>query len=357
MRIDSEKLKRTRELKGFSLRELANRTGIAIATLNKWETLDSARPFASKVKIVADALEIRMDELCIDEDQTYNDATPVLHNNKNQNLALAQENNIHIDARRSMIMEINLMSWNTELYIYGTRDKNGKIIKPFENAPANEIIQIVNNFICSKENPIVVLQEIPFKRKNENYKWERNEHFNSVKKFVEENGFEMFCLDSDEEYHIKMTVIIAKKGFLEEARSIKKSNKFVPVKIKKTNLEILGVHSDNAFELHEWIKQQKIYNPSIIIGDFNSGNYVKSQNDENIAVNRANYQMLTAGYIDACQGRYTTRYKEPTQIDHIHIKNSFEFNNRYTLKDAGVDDTITYSDHYPIYCTLEVTAQ
>ena len=129
------------------------------------------------------------------------------------------------------------------------------------------------------------------------------------------------------------------------------------VLVKKTNLEILGVHSDNAFELHEWIKQQKIYNPSIIIGDFNSGNYVKSQNDENIAVNRANYQMLTAGYIDACQGRYTTRYKEPTQIDHIHIKNSFEFNNRYTLKDAGVDDTITYSDHYPIYCTLEVIAQ
>lgn len=48
-------------------------------------------------------------------------------------------------------MEINLMSWNTELYIYGTRDKNGKIIKPFENAPANEIIQSLNKSSCLKK--------------------------------------------------------------------------------------------------------------------------------------------------------------------------------------------------------------
>ncbi len=248
-------------------------------------------------------------------------------------------------------MKINLMSWNTGLYSYGTKDKTGKIIKPFEDAPVNEIINVVNKYMESSENPIVVLQEIPFKRKNENYKWEYNKYFKNVQEFVKEKNYRMFCLDSEEQFHIKMTVIIAKKGFLEETKSIQKSNIFVPVEIKEKNLRILGVHSHNAFELNEWIKNKEAYNPNILIGDFNAGNYIKLQNDEKIAVNRINYQILSIGYIDACQGKYTTKYN--TQIDHILIENSFNFNSEYKLVDAKVDKTITCSDHYPIYCQLK----
>lgn len=251
-------------------------------------------------------------------------------------------------------MEINLMTWNTELYRYGARDLDGKIRKRFEEAPIDEVISVIDEFLNQNQNPIVVLQEIPFKRKNEKYKWEYNAYFEKLKSFIEGKDYKLFCLNDEEEYHIKMTVVIAKSGFLSEMGDMKKNNIFVPVVIKEKNVSILGVHSHDAFELNEWIKNKKGYTPNIIIGDFNAGNYVKSNNDEEIMINRANFQMLSTGYVDACQGKYTTRYNEPTQIDHILIENSFNFNQRYRLNKVNVDRTITYSDHYPIKCKMTI---
>lgn len=251
-------------------------------------------------------------------------------------------------------MEINLMTWNTELYRYGARDLDGKICKRFEEAPIDKVIRVIEEFLNQNQNPIVVLQEIPFKRKNEKYKWEYNAHFEKLKRFIERSNCELFCLNDDKKYHIKMTVIIAKRGFLSELDDMEQNNIFVPVVINENEVSILGVHSHNAFELNEWIKNKNGYTPNIIIGDFNAGNYVKSNNDEEIMKNRANFQILSTGYVDACQGKYTTRYNEPTQIDHILIENSFNFNQRYRLNEVNVDRTITYSDHYPIKCKMTI---
>ena len=76
-----------------------------------------------------------------------------------------------------MIMEVNLMTWNTELYRYGAKDLDGKICKRFEEAPIDKVISVIDEFLSWNQNPIAVLQEIPFKRKNEKNKWEYNAYF------------------------------------------------------------------------------------------------------------------------------------------------------------------------------------
>lgn len=68
MRINGQALKHYRESKGYSLRELAEATGIALSTLNKWETLAAANPFPSKLKIVSDELGITIDNIALADD-------------------------------------------------------------------------------------------------------------------------------------------------------------------------------------------------------------------------------------------------------------------------------------------------
>ena len=63
MRINGQALKQYRESKGYSQRYLADTTGISLSTLNKWETLSTANPFPSKLKIVTDALGITINDI------------------------------------------------------------------------------------------------------------------------------------------------------------------------------------------------------------------------------------------------------------------------------------------------------
>ena len=252
-------------------------------------------------------------------------------------------------------MELNMFSWNTRLYEYGTKNiDTGKIEKPFDKAPVEEVLKRVDNYMESNTNPIVVLQEIPFKRKNESNLWEYNVHYLELRNHFKDKGYDLIYLDNKNEWHIKMTMVLSKDGLLIEHPSVEKNNIFVPVMMEKNNISILAVHAHNAFELNEWIKKSLLYRPNIIIGDFNAGNYIKAEHDNEIALNRTNYQMLSTGYIDVCQGKYTTNYSEPTQIDHILIENSFMFNKRFAIMSSYVDDTISVSDHYPISCKLEI---
>lgn len=65
MRINGQALKQYRESKGYSQRELADATGISLSTLNKWETLSTANPFPSKLKIVTYALGKTIDDIAL----------------------------------------------------------------------------------------------------------------------------------------------------------------------------------------------------------------------------------------------------------------------------------------------------
>lgn len=67
MKVDGLKLKMFREKKGYSLNDLSIKCGIAISTLNKWETSPIANPFPSKLKVVSEALCISMNDIVVTE--------------------------------------------------------------------------------------------------------------------------------------------------------------------------------------------------------------------------------------------------------------------------------------------------
>ena len=67
MKIDGLKLKKIRETKGYTLRELSDLTGISPSTLVKWEIVPSANPFPSKLQIITAKLGISIEEIAMEE--------------------------------------------------------------------------------------------------------------------------------------------------------------------------------------------------------------------------------------------------------------------------------------------------
>ena len=241
------------------------------------------------------------------------------------------------------------MTWNTKLFMKGNIVGNKQ--EAIDCKKYDKIINIVKNHV-EKENGIAILQEIPYKSNcNTRYykKWE--EHYLFVR-FTEDFPKDQYSLiyNNFNERQIKMTVVIAKSNVIQRNKDGINNNRCVSFFVNKTDLNVLGVHSHNAFELRNELAENESFHPNIILGDFNSGNYVKEKNDNEIAVNRKNYLMLTEGYIDICQGEYTCLYN--THIDHILLENSNRFHEKYKYTDVVVDRGIELSDHYPIYCTI-----
>lgn len=243
-------------------------------------------------------------------------------------------------------MKINLMTWNTQLFEFGNKTfKNKNISAGLDNLENQKEVILAH---LKKENSLAVLQEIPYKS---NLTWRDHELFTAFKNFFPKESYDMIYNISSEK-QIKMTIVLANKGFVEEKIDGVNNNCCVSFKVQGVDLDILGVHSHNALELRNWLSEKEPFRPNIMLGDFNAGNYVKHKNDKEIAVNRKNYLLLMEGYIDICQGRYTHRiYK--THIDHILLENSNEFLESYSYNNVVVDNTISLSDHYPIYCELE----
>lgn len=241
-------------------------------------------------------------------------------------------------------MNINLMTWNTRLYMKGNRVGGNEEVIDFKKY--NDIIKIIKIHI-EKENGIAILQEIPYKS---NITWKEHELFLTFKNDFPESQYSLIYNISNKN-QIKMTVVIAKRGFVKHNNHGLNNNCFVSFFIDKTDLNVLGVHSHNAFELREWLATRESFHPNIILGDFNSGNYIKEKNDNEIVPNRQNYLMLTEGYIDICQGEYTHHIYR-THIDHILLENSNGFHEKYKYKSVEVDREIILSDHYPIYCEI-----
>lgn len=259
-------------------------------------------------------------------------------------------------------IKIKLMSWNTELYKYGNKMNDKEAIKPIGESLYKEKFDVIKEHL-QKENSVAVLQEIPYRAneyiENCHEKWTYHFIWEKFKEEFPENDYYILknpYNSNGEDYVIKMTVILTKTDSFITIMNQNSGNLFIPFIISYGNeksIDILGVHAHDAQELITWLKN-KNYTPDLIIGDFNAGNYIKKTNDSKIAENRENYQKLSNGYIDLCQGIYTTNYKEQeqTQIDHILIKNSNEIWDVMKYENVKVDNQITLSDHYPIYCDI-----
>ncbi|MDE6412556.1 MAG: endonuclease/exonuclease/phosphatase family protein, partial [Eubacterium sp.] len=221
-------------------------------------------------------------------------------------------------------MTINLMTWNTGLYMFGN-EMEDKSLKPIDDR-ANEIVDgvfgIVKQFL-EKENAIVVLQEVPYVS---NLNWKTHPWFEKfVNTFPEPN----YCIIYNRiptNKALKMTVVLAKKDLICSMDIERDNNLYVSFQILPNTpiqLTALAIHSHNAKECLKYLQRNCNTDYSLILGDFNAGNYIKEKNDDSIAENREQYLNLTNGYIDICQGEYTTKYC--TYIDHILLRSKYYF--------------------------------
>lgn len=239
-------------------------------------------------------------------------------------------------------MKIKFLTWNTQLYEY--RNTKGKTIENGLKVYNQEIEIIKKHFfdLSDDEKAIAVLQEIPYRIKI-NRKWCLHPVFEEFENDFPDTDYDIIYHSG---WHIKMTVVIASKGIVSECKG--KTNLYIPFMINSLQLNVLALHAHNAFETRKWLAEHEDYKPNIMLGDFNAGNYRKSNKDNEIAVNRQNYLLLTEGYIDLCQGVYTTKYQ--TQIDHILLENIDEF--KYKFENVKVNYDVKISDHYPVYCDV-----
>lgn len=247
-------------------------------------------------------------------------------------------------------MKINIMTWNTRLYMMG--NKVGNNIEKIDFEKSEKIFIYIKNYLEQNENSIAILQEIPY-LSNVKPKWELHEIFKMFCKIFE--GYKILYNKGNQ---IKMTVVITKSKDLiyEDCTNKVNNNRFVAFNLCGTNFSILGVHSHDAFDLREALKNNiYVYFPNLILGDFNAGNYRKKDinADKQISVNRQNYLLLTEFYIDLIQGEYTTNYSncEQTQIDHILLENGIE---NCCYGNIKIDRKMTLSDHFPISFELEI---
>lgn len=242
-------------------------------------------------------------------------------------------------------MKLNIMTWNTQLYEYGNKIGNKK--KKIEDSKFDPIMEFVDKHL-EKENSIVVLQEIPYKS---NVTWEKHELFRRFREKYDANEYDVIFNVSSRS-QIKMTVVLAKKGLIDRI-SNKNNNCYVSFKIIGTDISALAVHSHNAFECREYIRNDVQNKYNLILGDFNAGNYIKKEKDEEIAINRQNYLLLLEGYIDICQGEYTTIYT--TFIDHILLASDYDFLMVHKCLNLNVCRDVKLSDHYPIVFELSIS--
>lgn len=239
------------------------------------------------------------------------------------------------------------MTWNTQLYQYGNN-----LFKQFK---LDDGIKILNQEIeliklhLKKENAIAVLQEIPYKS---NITWKEHLIFTELNKFFSPHKYSILYNISNEK-QIKMTVVIAEKGLILSNPEGLNNNCCVSFSVNNTDLDVLGLHSHNAFELRGWLSTNKTFRPNVLLGDFNSGNYIKEKNDNSIAINRQNYLFLLEGFIDLCQGKYTHRIHK-THIDHIFLECTNSFLDKHKYSNVCIDRSVSLSDHYPIYCNITI---
>ena len=249
-------------------------------------------------------------------------------------------------------MKVNLMTWNTRLYEYGNiiDQQKKKPVKPIDVIRDNAVLEVIKDHIDKKENAIAVLQEIPLRSNITN---REHEIFTLIcDTFPEKDYTILYNVNETVRNQIKMTVVISKKNFVKKDEDgINSNNKdycncFVSFMVGE--LKILAVHQSLRKDgfIEDKIKDTN-YNPDIIIGDFNAGDYNKSNETKEFQENREKYRDLIKKYTDKV--KKVTSINN-TEIDHILVKDGLNLKN----ESCYVDDNNILSDHYPIYYSFEI---
>ncbi len=257
-------------------------------------------------------------------------------------------------------MKINFLTWNTQLYEYGNIIHKAKPIKPIDYRTCIEVIHYIMEHM-KKDNAIAILQEIPL-----NCNKTRSEHiiFTLLRGVFSEDEYKiLYNKNKRVRNQIKMTVVIGRKDLIEKDDTGINSeiedfcNCFYSFLVKP-NLRVVAVHQSlrEGGYVSDKLSRKKEYDPFIILGDFNSGDYAKRNETKVFRLNRQNYlDLISQGhYIDICEGKETREfiysngqiYKTP--IDHVLIKKDVIGKILQNIDELKIDDTLKLSDHYPI---------
>lgn len=224
---------------------------------------------------------------------------------------------------------LSILTWNTQLYEQGNIIEN--TIKKIDIYNFMSIVKFIKNHL-EQENSIVFLQEIPYCC---NATWRAHFLYTKFKEFFNPNEYDVkWNLTSPNQ--IMMNVAISAPNTLILDHSNWNDNRTISVHYK--GLNITGIHAKNGVYNVDYINKLSNNTAHVILGDFNSGDYAKSEN-------RQTFNNLLKHHTCICN-EPTTIYNTP--IDHIFVDNNIV----YKCSKPIVHNTIKFSDHFPV--TFEI---
>ena len=226
---------------------------------------------------------------------------------------------------KEVYLSVNIMTWNT-----------GITENLFDCDKCNKILDYVDEFL-KKEDAIVFLQQIVYKDPQMN--WAKHEICNVLL-----DKFQKYTVKFYSRSSFMMTVAIASgEGFRELDDSFlpvgRPKNRSIAVKFH--NLTFLGIHAENGKDNGPFLKSIPD-KADVILGDFNAGNYLESDN-------RKIFNSILNRYVCICNmPTKITESGRRTCIDHIFVKKDIITR----CSNLIVHEEIKLSDHYPI--TFEI---
>ena len=255
---------------------------------------------------------------------------------------------------------MKIMTWNVNRFggvwdwykEKNDKDKQGR--KEIADVIINYLVQLI-----SDEADVIVLKEFPYYGLNNGRIQHATVEYNDWKSLFEEKGLTVIEPDG-KGLNVTVAVVPKKesvwvKTYGDDCKTSFKDgyrNKYIEL---LNELRVLGIHlSSSSVLLPLLYGMGEADKPDLILGDFNSGDYViRDRWDAEREYERQQFRNLinTYGYTDI-SGGVVTNHITGSSIDHFLIKNTVLL--RCEIKNVSVDESKKdYSDHYPIIVELK----
>lgn len=248
-------------------------------------------------------------------------------------------------------MKLNIMTWNVDWFRNGQhRDNNDSIydLHDCSYETCKSIISTVKKFL-TKENAIVILQEVPYMKIDNEY--HRMAKHDLWRVFSEAFPMDEYKIFRTGKRALRYTIAIAKVDEFEEVECFIENNCIICV--KNSFIEIIGVHMPTRFKLNDekdnmWKELIRYVDETddnlILVGDFNVYIGCKDKLTE-----RRYLELLE--YMGNCVSENIITYGNRS-IDKIMLKKGNYFANcKYQI---NTQFTRKYSDHKYLAMELDI---
>lgn len=200
----------------------------------------------------------------------------------------------------------------------------------------DQILDYIIEFL-EKENSITFLQQIVFKDPKNN--WKEHSIFNKLKAKLDNK----YTIKYYKKSSFMMTVAITKADDTKPLNCL--DNSFYPIctpmnraiAVKYLGINFLGVHAENGDKNQTFLNSLH-GKADIILGDFNAGNYLESEN-------RYMFNQILKRHVCICNmPTKVTQNGRRTCIDHVFVRKDMVTK----CSNLIVHEEIKLSDHFPI---------